>query len=265
VYSRFKLAVSFFRYYVTAANGRGHGIHSPFIYDFIRNVLNDHRHYPAYDQVEKLRSELLRRTATVKVRDFGAGSSVDRSNERSIASIAKNAAKPRKYGQLLHRMVKKYQPQYILELGSSLGITTAYLSIAHPAAKLTTMEGAPAIADLARKNFQHLGLGNVQFVEGNFDDVLEGVIRQMPSVDFCFVDGNHRYEPTVRYFNQLLEKHHADSIFVFDDIHWSAEMEQAWQTIKSHPAVRCSVDLFFIGIVFFRKEFMEKQDFVIRY
>jgi predicted O-methyltransferase YrrM len=199
------------------------------------------------------------------VEDFGAGSAVSKTGKRSISSIAKNAAKPKKFGQLLFRMVKYYQPSSILELGTSLGITTSYLSLASPVAKLITMEGSKEIAEKARQNFESLELKNINLVEGNFDSTLSSVVRGLSTVDFAFLDGNHRQEPTERYFQQLLSKTNNDSILVFDDIHWSREMEAAWERIKIHPAVTCSIDLFFISIVFFRKEIKEKQHFNIRF
>lgn len=179
--------------------------------------------------------------------------------------IAKNSAKPKKFGQLLFRMIRCYQPRTVLELGTSLGITTSYLSLANPGSSVITMEGAKEVAAAAKRNISNMGLNNITFVEGNFDDTLQQVTNGCPGIDLAFVDGNHRREPTERYFLQLLEKKHNDSIFIFDDIHWSAEMEAAWNTIRRHPAVRCSIDLFFIGIVFFRREFHEKQHFSIRF
>jgi len=185
--------------------------------------------------------------------------------QRSIGSIARNAAKPAKYGQLLHRMVKYYQPSTILELGTSLGITSAYLATAAPGSRLVTMEGAVEIASRARANFSSLGLKNVEVVEGNFEATLPAFLQTTGVIDFAFIDGNHRKAPTLRYFEQLLEHQRNDSIFIFDDIHWSAEMEDAWKFIRKHPSVQCSIDLFFIGIVVFRKEFREKQQFEIRF
>ena len=199
------------------------------------------------------------------LKTWGQASVTSKTNQRSVASIAKNAAKPKKFGQLLYRMVKKYQPDTIIELGTSLGITTSYLSIAKPHTKIITMEGSPAIAAAAKENFKELKLDNISLAEGNFDHTLSSVLSDLPPVDFCFIDGNHRQEPTVRYFQQLLPKMGNDSILIFDDIHWSKEMEQAWETIKQHDAVRCSIDLFFIGIVFFRQGFKEKQHFEIRF
>ena len=265
MYSRPQLLLKYLQYYFTASNGKGHGMHSPFIFEFITKVLNDRRVYPEYERVEALRSQLLNDHTVIEVEDFGAGSSVTKKNKRIISSIAKNSAKPKKFGQLLFRMVKYYQPANILELGTSLGITTSYLSLAKPGARLITMEGSKEIADVAKRNLNKLEIKNVEVIEGNFDNTLSPVVSGLSTVDFAFTDGNHRQEPTERYFKELLVKTNNDSILVFDDIHWSSEMKAAWETIKTNAAVTCSMDLFFIGIVFFRKEFKEKQHFVIRF
>ncbi len=265
MYNHFQLGLKYLRYYLTASNAKGHGTHSPFIFHFITKVLNDKKQYSEYEIAEALRKEMLQDETVLNIRDFGAGSSVAKTNQRTIASIVKNAAKPKKFGQLLFRIIKAYQPETILELGTSLGITTSYLSLAKPNARLITMEGASEVADVARKNFKESGLTNITIEQGNFDNTLPAVVRGLSSVDFAFIDGNHRQQPTENYFHQLLSKISNDSILIFDDIHWSTEMEAAWGTIKNHPSVRCSVDLFFIGIVFFRPEFYEKQHFTIRF
>ena len=265
MYSRLQLLAKYLGYRFTASNGKGHGMHSPFIFEFITKVLNDKTVYLEYEKVELQRNRLLNDNTVLEVEDFGAGSVIDKKNKRTISSIAKNAAKPKKFGQLLFRMVKYYQPPIILELGTSLGITTSYLSLAKPGARVVTMEGSKEIAEVAKRNFSNLETRNIEISEGNFDDTLSSVISQLSSVDLVFVDGNHRKEPTIRYYQQLLAKTNNDSILVFDDIHWSSEMEGAWDTIKNDTAVSCSIDLFFIGIVFFRKEFQEKLHFVIRF
>jgi predicted O-methyltransferase YrrM len=265
MYPRWQLAAKYLKYYLTSSSGKGHGIHSPFVFDLITKALNDKKHYPAYDKVEGLRQQLLKDKTVLNIEDFGAGSSVTKTNQRTIASITQSVAKPKKFGQLLFRIIKAYQPKTILELGTSLGITTSYLSLAKPDSNIITMEGAKEVAAVAKNNFTSLGLQNVLIKEGNFDNTLAFVISPLSSIDFVFIDGNHRREPTERYFLQLLSKTNNDSILVFDDIHWSREMEQAWETIKKHPSVRCTIDLFFIGIVFFRQEFREKQHFRIRF
>ncbi|MBM3416279.1 MAG: SAM-dependent methyltransferase [Bacteroidetes bacterium] len=265
MYSGWQLARKYLAYYLSSSNGRGHGTHSPFVFDFISKVLNDKAPYPAYGMVEGLRRQLLRDSRMFAVEDFGAGSAFLKKHQRSIKSIARNTAKSKKYGQFLFRMVRYYQPSTIIEMGTSLGITTSYLSLARPEAKIVTMEGAAAIADVAGQNFRKLSLANIEIAKGNFDDTLSAVLDKLPLVDFAFIDGNHRQLPTERYFHTLLQKAGNDSIMVFDDIYWSREMEEAWKAIKDHPAVRCSIDLFFIGIVFFRREFQEKQHFIIRF
>jgi predicted O-methyltransferase YrrM len=127
------------------------------------------------------------------------------------------------------------------------------------------MEGSKAVATVARNNFKTLGLGNIEIVEGNFDENMTSVMSQLLTIDFAFIDGNHRYQPTINYFNTILPKLNDSSILIFDDVHWSKEMEQAWGEIIKHPSVTLSIDLFFIGIVLFKKDFKIKQDFVVRF
>ena len=153
----------------------------------------------------------------------------------------------------------------MLELGTSLGITTSYLSFANPDAAITTMEGAPEVASVAKNNFKQLHLSNIQVKKGNFDETLEAVIHQLSAVDFAFIDGNHRKQPTLNYFDQLISLSTPSTIFIFDDIHWSKEMEEAWHEIQQHTAVTLTIDLFFIGIVFFRTEQKIKQHFIVRF
>lgn len=265
MYSAPRMLFSYLRYWLTAANGKGHGMHSPFVFAFIRDVLNDRKKYPEYRIAEQLRAGLKRDNRLLSVDDFGAGSVTGSGRQRTVASIAAAAAKPPKYGQLLFRMLRYYQPETALELGTSLGITTHYLSLAKPDATVFTLEGAGQVAAVAAAGFQANGLDNVQLVHGNFEQTLPEILQNGFRPGFVFVDGNHRKAPTVRYFNWLLPYAGNESIFVFDDIHWSAEMESAWEEIKQHPAVTCSIDLFFVGIVVFRKEFHEKQDFKIRF
>jgi predicted O-methyltransferase YrrM len=162
-------------------------------------------------------------------------------------------------------LAKHYQPKNVIELGTSLGITTAYLSKANSSAEIITIEGSTAIATIAEQNFQKLNCQNIEVTNGNFDNVLPTAISHLSSIDLAYIDGNHRFEPTLNYFEQLLTEKNNDSIFIFDDIHWSKEMERAWEKIQTHPAVRCTIDIFFLGFVFFRQEFKEKRHFVVRF
>lgn len=240
-------------------------MHSPFVFDFILHVLNNRKDYAAPKEVEALRKQLKKNNEVLEIHDLGAGSRLATSNQKTVGQIAQAALKPRKYAQLLFRLVKHYQPQNVLELGTSLGLTTAYLAAANPEATITTIEGSESIAQKAKEGWQQLGCRNIRSITGNFDDVLPDILPSLPALDLIYIDGNHRYEPTIRYFQQLLPKLHEYSIVVFDDIHWSLEMEQAWEAMKRHPQVQYTIDIFFLGFVFFRKEFKVKQHFSIRF
>ena len=265
MYSPFKLATKYLKYKWHASNAKGHGVHSPFVYDLIRKVLMDQRIFYSFEAIESCRREMLKDKRVLHIEDFGAGSRLKKTNQRSISEIAKSSLKPKKYSQLIFRIVHYYSPKNILELGTSLGITTSYLAAANEKAQVYTMEGASEIAAIAQSNFKNVGLHNISTIIGNFDETLPAFLETINSLDFVFVDGNHRQEPTLRYFKQLLLNVHENSILIFDDIHWSEEMEAAWKEIQEHPQVMVTVDLFFIGLVFFRKESKVKQHFSINF
>ena len=265
MYTRLQVAKKFIQYYFSASNGRGHGIHSPFVFDFVTNVLNDTREFYPYERIESVRRQLLLDKTLIEIEDFGAGSAQQSKKQRSIGSIARHAAKGRKLSQLLFRIVHYYQPKIILELGTSLGISSAYMAAANPDARIISIEGAAPVATLAKHHHKFLHIQNVEVKTGQFDDVLPVTLQELRKVDLVFIDGNHRLEPTIQYFEQLLPKTTQHSILIFDDIHWSEEMEVAWRTIKKHQAVTASIDLFFIGIILFRPEFKTKQEFTIRF
>jgi len=239
-------------------------IHSPFLFDLLTQVFDDKRKYPEYLKVEKLKIDLLNNKKVITVTDLGAGSRMDKSNERSVRQIAKNASKSKKIGRLLFRLARYFQPNNILELGTSLGLSSLYLAYGSPSSKIITIEGCPNISKIAAINFQKAGTDQIQLETGNFDDKLPEILGHIDSLDFAFIDGNHQQEPTIQYFEQCLSQSNPDTILIFDDIHWSDGMEKAWENIISHPSVTLSVDIFHMGIVFLRKE-LTKQHFVIRF
>lgn len=265
LYNHFQLAQKYLKYYLTASNGKGHGIHSPFVFDFIKNVLNDKTKYESYDVIEKVRKKLKADKRVIEVEDFGAGSLALPSKQKQISDIAKAFLKSKKFAQLLFRIVKYYKPKSVVELGTSLGITSAYLAKGNNSSQLITLEGSESTAAVAAENFKSLGIENIQLETGNFDNTLPNVLSNLEKIDLAFVDGNHRKDPTLNYFYQLINHSTESTILIFDDIHWSKEMEEAWKEIRQHPSVTLTIDLFFIGVVFFRTDFKAKQHFVIRF
>jgi predicted O-methyltransferase YrrM len=265
MYSKSRLVFKWLQYRFHASNGKGHGIHSPFVYEFIRKVLNDQEFYHDYERIELLRKQLLGDKSILQVNDAGAGSSFHSGAMRSVSDITRRSVSTQKFGRLLYRLAKYYQTNRIIELGSSMGISTAYLAMANPDSKLITIEGSAAIAGVARKNFNALDLKNIQLVCGDFADTLTKVIDSFPRADLIFIDGNHRKKPVLEYFEQILGKISKTSLIIIHDIHWSSEMEEAWAIVQADPRVKLSIDLFSAGLVFFREEFVVKQKFVIRF
>lgn len=265
LYTSFQLAFKYFHYWRKGANSAGHGIHSPFVFEFVTRVLNDKLSYDAFQPIEKLRKALQQDQTVIAITDHGAGSAMHQGIQRKIADIARHAAKRPVVAQLLFRIMKYFEPRTILELGTSLGISAAYLSAGSPAASVLTIEGSSALAVKARENLKRVGAENVEVITGTFDEQIPVVLNKIRQYDCVFIDGNHRKQPTLHYFNLVFPHLSTTGFIILDDIHWSRDMEEAWNIIKQHPQVTCTIDLFFIGLVFFRKEFKVPQHFVIHY
>lgn len=258
---RFQILLRFFRYYFQAKTH--YKVHSPFVFDFCENILEDDRNFYAFDQLKKLRKTLFLDNRKIQVTDFGAGSHLNNSNERKVSNIAKSAVSPEAQSRLLFKIISHYRPKTMLEMGTSLGLTAAYQAIPNPSAQFISLEGCPNISQIALENWKQLGIQNIKIQTGEFGTTLENALQKLQRLDYIFFDGNHKKEPTIQYFKQALAYAHEDSIFIFDDIHWSKGMEEAWQEIIKHPKVRLSIDLFFMGIVFFRKEQKEVEHFTL--
>ncbi|MVM32890.1 SAM-dependent methyltransferase [Spirosoma sp. HMF4905] len=254
-----------------------HSLHSPFLFALYTDVIRAKQASKAlFAPIQAVRKELRRSRQLITITDFGAGarwgaarkvgSKVTPARQRTIGNIARNSQKPSRFGRLLFRLIQRFQAKNIVDLGTSLGITTAYLAEATKpfGGHVLTFEGCPETAAIAQQNFDRLGVDNVDIVVGNLDETLTSAVVSLDPIDFVFFDANHRYEPTIRYFETCLTNIHNDTVFVFDDIHWSAEMEEAWAYIKAHPYVSVTVDLFWVGLVFFRQE-QPKQDFILQF
>ncbi len=243
------------------AHGKA-GVHPPFLYNLLDLVLTEKNRVSETPKIEQLRNKLLRDSRVIEITDLGAGSLTGAGDRRHIRDIARYSAKPKKWGQTLHRLAAEMKPKNLLELGTSLGMSAAYLASAVPKGKLITLEGCPVIASEARKNIDSLNLKNVEIRTGHFDQTLPALLSEIPSVDFAYIDGNHTEEATLRYFYWLKEKSYERTVLVFDDIHWSPGMAAAWQKIRNDDSVTLSVDLFRLGLVFFRSG-LTKQHFNI--
>lgn len=240
-------------------------IHSPFLFDFITKVLDDKNTYDAYALVDRYKNQLKKNKQLIEVIDYGAPSKYSNQNKILVHKMASNTAIHNKYGKLLFRMVKYYQPKTIIEIGTGLGISTAYMAAANQHEDFFTLEGNPSLLEINTHNFKNFKFNNVNFLLGNFNKILPEILASIQNIDFAFIDGNHQKEATIRYYNLLKSKCNNNSILIFDDIRWSDEMYEAWQEIIQDNDVTLSLDLFRMGIVFFRKEIHKKQHYAICY
>lgn len=246
------------------ARSRYH-VHSPWVYELIVQALRHPAFDPSCIPIEQLRRQLLHDRRTIRIQDYGAGSHIHKRDIRSIQSLARHAAKPPVLARILFQLCRMLQPAMVIELGTSLGITTAYLAKAAPQAHVITVEGSESIAQEATKNFQQLRLQHIQLMPSTFEEAIPAILSQLQHPFLLFVDGDHRYDTTLQYVQAFLPYLHHDSCIVVDDIHWSRGMEKAWETLLSDQRVNLSIDLFFLGMLFNRNGRFQPEHFRLRY
>lgn len=240
-----------------------HGVHSPFVFSLVTKCFYDTKTKPDYKILKAYRNDLLSNKNTIEVTDFGAGSRVFKSNTRQISKIAQTAGITPNRAELLYRIVHYFQPETILEIGTSLGLATSALALGNPKAKITTLEGCPQTSGIAQKQFAKFKLDNIKTVVTEFTEYFKNCQLNTEHCQLIYFDGNHSKQATLDYFELLLPTVTNETVWIFDDIHWSEGMEEAWKIIKNHPKVSVTIDTFQWGLVFFRYE-QEKEHFTIR-
>lgn len=251
---------SYFLFFIKSTNK--HGIHSPFVYNLVTTCFNKKTALNSIKVMVNVLNFSYKNTTQIVVNDYGKGSKIFKGPEREVAKIAKVAGISKKRAFLLIRLIAYFKPKTILELGTSLGLSTAALSIGNPNASITTIEGCKNTAKKAEELFLEFKLSNIKLINNEFNKVLPKLVNNT-TFDFIYFDGNHQKEATLNYFKQCLVAATNNSVFIFDDINWSKEMQEAWEIIKKNPKVTITIDTYFWGIVFFRTE-QTKQHFTIR-
>jgi predicted O-methyltransferase YrrM len=250
---------NFIKHFFTAKRN-GHCVHSPFAYLLCEEVFYNSQGFYDFNELGLIRKRLLANNTMLEIQDFGAGSKTFKGTNRRIKDIATKGISTQKQSELLYRLVNFLKCHNCIELGTSLGLNTLYLAKANTSAMVISIEGSKSLSDFAEQLAGKNGVTNSQFTHSLFDEALPEALQKISELDLFYVDGNHTYEATLNYFKLALEKKQDSSTFIFDDIYWSQEMTKAWIEIKNHPAVTLSIDTFYFGIVFFKKEIKEKVD-----
>lgn len=254
----------YLKYISLASHPKGHGIHSPFIFNLVSRVFRNKTDSVVVCSIEKVRKKLIANHGSIKVNDLGSGKEKQITNIRKVSDIARYSPVPPKYGQLLSNLASEFGKPMIVELGTSFGISTMYLAAGSPESVVYTIEGSDEIAGIATTNFAESGLKNIKVLTGSFDEMLPVVVETGIKPGLVFIDGDHRKEPVLRYFGKIAQWSDSDTVIVIDDIYYSKEMEEAWNEIKLNEKVSVTVDIFRMGIVFFRKG-INSNNYIVRH
>lgn len=227
-------------------------VHSPHIVEFLNEVYCDRRYYHAFAKIRGIRKSWEKEKVTVKLTSHGAKSKTTARGERSAASLVATNAINDASGRFLFRLALWIKAKRLLEFGTNAGISTLYLAEADTRAQVQTVEGNPALAELAQRTFSLAKLQPTAYVS-LFERWLEENPPNLAApYDLIFIDGDHRYQPTLDYVDQLLPATNPAGIIVVADIHWSEGMEKAWAELKDRPGVTASVDTYHFGLLFLK-------------
>jgi predicted O-methyltransferase YrrM len=257
-------SLRYIQYVILSRHRKGHGIHSPFVFELVSCIFRNKIEPDIVCSIEKIRKKLIADRRSIVVNDLGAGSARMKTNLRKVSDIVRYSAVSRKYGIFLSNMSRAFGKPLILEFGTSFGISTMYMAASSPETTVYTMEGCLATSGIAEENFKESGFANIRLLNGPFEDLLPRIKSEKVCPGLVFIDGNHMKEHVVNYFNQVAEMSDNKTVVIIDDINYSREMGEAWSVIKNHRNVTFSVDIFRMGIVFFRKG-MTRFNYVIRY
>ena len=248
------------QYALRAHYRKGHWVHSPFTFHTLNYVIFERTPYYSFSKIESLRKQLLRDNTPISLQQIGTS----KAKNTTIARELKNSSKSPRLAQLLQRLCASNNSHYIIELGTNLGISTAYLASNNSQSQVYTLEGQHELCNIAKNNFKKLNINNINIIEGNINDTLSTTIDQLPQVDLAFIDANHQYDATINYYNLIKSKTHKNSIIIFDDIHWSPGMQQAWNEIRQDPDIRLAIDIFHMGIIWFNTD-IPKQHYIVAF
>jgi predicted O-methyltransferase YrrM len=256
--------VKYLKYIILSKHKRGHGIHSPFVFDLVTRVFRNNIDPDLVCMIEKIRKKLISDRRYIIVNDLGTGSDKRKTNKRKVSDIARHSPVPEKYGVLLSSLAFEFGAPLIVEFGTSFGISTMYLAGADRGVKVYTMEGCPSTAGIAISNFKEGGFDKITVFTGSFEELLPFIVRSNLKPGLVFIDGNHRKEPVLKYFRYMAEISDNNTVIVIDDIYCSREMNEAWNEIKHSEGVSVTIDIFRMGIVFFKKG-ITPNNYIIRY
>ncbi len=250
--------LEYLRFYLSAQTADK--MHSPFLYQLLVHVFDDKKQYYSFGEIEHFRAQLLASNQAIEVRDFGAGSRAGSTKATTIAEVTRRAASSPRKCALLFRLAEMLKPKTMVELGSSVGISLAYLASACKTSQVYGFEGDSHLAEIASGLARSKNLGNAHLTVGLFEETLEQKLKDIGPVDFVYLDGDHREEATVANYEKLRRHMSEDSVIIVDDIRWSPGMMRAWNRIRQDEAISVSVDAFQLAILFYSPRFIDRVD-----
>jgi len=233
---------AYLKYYFSALTK--YKVHSPFVFKFVTDVFEDERFYHFMGVIEGYRRNLL-----------GTGYKINTNKgTRSVNQIVKNQAISPKIGGILFKIVHEYKPNTVLELGTNLGVATLYQATAESSNQIITLEEDAAISATTQEYFKKLGTRNVELIGGEMGKTLPSALKKLGTVDQIYFNNFWGYEDSLTYFETCLPYLVPNTVFIVRTPYANEDSIKFWTEIKQHPSVKLSLDIYDLGLLFFRSE-----------
>jgi hypothetical protein len=245
-----------FMYLKRARHRRGHGIHSPFLFHLITEVVEDKRKLPEYEFVKKLKNkaiQLLDNCSDASFTNVYQQFNLALSNPHQLY---KKVELPFRYAKVVFRLIREFKPSVIANYGPTFGVNLALMAIADNNSIVYQLINDASCNTISKELLNDSAISNIRFFHE------DSVLTSSPEFIYVNYPGNPGRSRSV--IQIILENHGADDVLIIRGIHESAEMEIYWMEVIESGSVHVSLDLFEIGIVLFRKG-LQKENFIHRF
>lgn len=207
---------------------RGHGVHSPFVFNLINKVIEEKSPYYAYLDIR-----------------------------REVNKIITPSLYVQKQNLLAFRLVNYFNAFNILELGSKFGVNTLSMLTFSKQAHCYCYEPDIQKKEIAEKILNNY-LSQVTFLNSPFD------IKVNALFDAIFIDLKHNSCIAKDNFDQVLALCSEKTFLFVDGIRENEKLNQIWSCLSDNERRTAKLDFFHFGILFFNKQ-VSRWDYQISF
>ncbi|MDD2435944.1 MAG: SAM-dependent methyltransferase [Massilibacteroides sp.] len=220
---------------------KGHGVHSPFVFNFITKVIDERAAYYCLKDIELTRKKFFYE------------------NE----PFHKWEIRP-KYGALLMRISNYLKPQNLLLIGSDLSFSALYSSSYASTTRCVVLEEKTEIAAFSRSVIEKHRAKNILLKEGVYQKTVSEVLEHTDKLDFVYFGYPNDSALDIPVFECILPHLHEHSVLILRGIRKTKDRKEFWNRLCARPEVSVTIDVYELGIAFFNHK-IHKKNYIVSF